>query len=77
MLIAMRGTDLTELYPVDAERQHVVCLGVGADAKTNGIALGYKAKAGKNACAIGAFVEANNDEFIIGKWNISDLVKRG
>lgn len=54
-----------------------IAVGDRSRAEEGGIAIGSDSKAGKGGCAIGEAVVAKDHEFIIGPWNIGELVKQG
>lgn len=58
-------------------RWTAISIGDGAVAEEAGIAIGYESKSGKGGCAIGEAVVAKDHEFVIGPWNIGELVKQG
>ena len=60
-------------------KQHptlAICIGQGAIADDNGIAIGQYAKAGKHAAAFGSNVDAPDHNLVIGKWNLTDVGER-
>lgn len=69
------GVITAEQWPL--VRSSAICIGDEAQAENGGIAIGFKSKAGKGGCAIGETVIAKDHEFIIGPWNIGELVKQG